>query len=79
MYTGYYYNPNRDMDFPGDVNELYVGGKFIHYITAVRTSDHIEELAPNTEVGEKLVLITSDLSEDIVTNFNPSPETPFNR
>lgn len=79
MYTGYYYNPNRDMDFPGDVNELYVGDKFVHYITEVRTSDHIEELAPKTDEGEKLVLITSDLSEDIVTNFNPSPETPFDR
>ena len=79
MYTGYYYNPNKDMGFVGDVNYVYIGDKFISPITEVRTSDHVRDLAPRVEDGEELILITSDVSEIFITNFNPDPETPFDR
>lgn len=73
-YTGYYYDPGKDMAPGIDSNELYIGDNLISMITEVRSSDDLCELQPRP--GEKLVLLIPTVCESNyhIINHNPCPE-----
>lgn len=78
MKTRYYYNPNMDQGFPGDTNELWVDGKFFHYITCCHTSE--EPIQDDEIYDEKYLVYVEDHDDpsqppvqNICTDPNPTP------
>ena len=72
-YTGYFYDPARDLAPGFDSNELSINGKFVSMITEVRSSCSLEKLKPQTET-EEVILIVPDNTNINILNFNPCPE-----
>ena len=75
-YTAYYYDPTRDSGVEGDTNELSMNGVYISNFTHVRSSENIEDLAPQNENEHLLIIVLSDTTIDI-ENHNPCPDFSY--